>query len=49
MDRGSWQATVHGVEEADTEVTEHAHVNTYALIFFFFLTVYLDPDWADLT
>ena len=37
MDRGSWQATVHGVEGADTEVTEHAHGNTYALIFFFSL------------
>ena len=31
MDRGSWQAAVHGVEESDIEVTEHAHMNTYAL------------------
>ena len=49
--RTAWQrAAVHGVEESDIEVTEHAHMNTYALIFFFFfsLTVYLDPDWADL-
>ena len=51
MDRGSWQAAVHGVKESDSEVTEHAHMNTYALLFiyfFFCLTVYLDPDWADL-
>ena len=27
MDRGDWQATVHGVAESDTtEVTEHAHM-----------------------
>ena len=26
MDRGAWQATVHGVIKSDTtEVTEHAH------------------------
>ena len=29
MDRGAWQATVHGVTESDrTEVTERAHMQT---------------------
>ena len=27
------KAAVHGVEESDIEVTEHAHMNTYALKF----------------
>ena len=30
MDRGAWQAIVHGVEESDmTEANEHAHTHSY--------------------
>ena len=41
MDRGSWQAAVHGVKESDIEVTEHAHMNTYALLLLLFFFVLL--------
>ena len=27
MDRGAWQATVHGVAKSQTEVTWHAHTH----------------------
>ena len=32
MDRGTWQATVHGVTESDvTEVTQPKHINKYKI------------------
>ena len=35
MDRGTWQATVHGVTEWDpTEVTEHARTHSEAQIYY---------------
>ena len=29
MERGVWQATIHGVEESQTQLSTHAHVSSY--------------------
>ena len=32
MDRGAWWAAVHGVTESQTQLSMHAHTNTYICI-----------------
>ena len=42
MDRGAWQATVHGVTKSQTRLNDFTHtvgLNAMILVFFFFLIV----------
>ena len=40
MDRGAWQATVHGVKKSQTQLNTHASISTYIHIFATFCFVH---------
>ena len=52
MDRGVWQATVHGVAELDTtEATQHAHSHIEADLcaYLSIIYVFIDPTYLSST
>ena len=41
MDRGTWQATVHGVTKSQTQLNDHAHSAIYIYIYYIYILPYI--------